>query len=194
MNQLERFLDVGAPAIMQTALNVVLVGAVFAVASWQLLVVAFLPIPLIVGGSLLFQRRLEPLYAEVRAAVADLVRGAGVQPRRHPHDQGLHRRGPRAGPRRAASTAYRQANVDAIRSSAAFMPLIRMAILAGFTATLLIGGWAALAATLNVGLYSALVFMTQRLLWPLTDSPRCSTSTSAGAPRPAGSSHCSTSP
>lgn len=72
VNQLERFLDVGAPAILQAVLNVVLVGAVFAVASWQLLVLAFLPIPLIVAGSLLLQRRLEPLYDRVRDAVADL--------------------------------------------------------------------------------------------------------------------------
>ena len=72
VNQLERFLDVGAPALLQTALNIVLVGAVFAVASWQLWLLAFLPIPVIVVGSLLFQRRLEPLYDGVRTTVADL--------------------------------------------------------------------------------------------------------------------------
>ncbi len=67
-----------------------------------------------------------------------------------------------------ASLEYRAANTRAIRSSAAFVPLIRMAILAGFTTTLLVGGYAALDGSLPVGLYSVLVFMTQRLLWPLT--------------------------
>ena len=67
------------------------------------------------------------------------------------------------------STAYRQANLAAIRQSAAFVPLVRMAILAGFTCTLLLGGWATLNGELEVGLYSVLVFMTQRLLWPLTE-------------------------
>ena len=43
-----------------------------------------------------------------------------------------------------------------------------MAILAGFTATLLLGGKLALDGVLAVGAYSVLVFMTQRLLWPLT--------------------------
>jgi ATP-binding cassette subfamily B protein len=43
-----------------------------------------------------------------------------------------------------------------------------MAILCGFTATLLLGGWMTLDNTLAVGAYSVLVFMTQRLLWPLT--------------------------
>ena len=35
--------------------------------------------------------------------------------------------------------------------------------------TLLLGGHMALKGTLEIGLYSVLVFMTQRLLWPLTE-------------------------
>jgi ATP-binding cassette subfamily B protein len=66
------------------------------------------------------------------------------------------------------SDDYREANRKAIRLSAAFTPLIRMAILCGFTATLLLGGWFTLEGELAVGAYSVLVFMTQRLLWPLT--------------------------
>ncbi len=44
------------------------------------------------------------------------------------------------------------------------MRLIRMAILAGFTATLLGGGALALEGRLEVGIHSVLVFMTQQLL------------------------------
>jgi ATP-binding cassette subfamily B protein len=40
--------------------------------------------------------------------------------------------------------------------------------LLGFTATLLYGGWLTLHGQLAVGAYSVLVFLTQRLLWPLT--------------------------
>ena len=69
---------------------------------------------------------------------------------------------------RSLSEEYRSANRSAIRLLAAFVPLIRMAILAGFTATLLLGGRLALDGVLAVGAYSVLVFMTQRLLWPLT--------------------------
>jgi ATP-binding cassette subfamily B protein len=168
VNQLERFLDVGAPSILQTALNVVLVGAVFATASWELLLFAFLPIPVIVVGSLVFQRRLEPRYARVREAVADLsealsanLSGIATIKAFTAEDRERERIG-------AASTAYRTANLQAIRASAAFVPLVRLAILAGFTCTLLLGGWATLRGDLEVGLYSVLVFMTQRLLWPLT--------------------------
>src|SRR5690606_26208067 len=44
----------------------------------------------------------------------------------------------------------------------------RMAIMAGFIAILVFGGQLALSGALNVGIYSVLIFMTQRLLWPLT--------------------------
>ena len=43
-----------------------------------------------------------------------------------------------------------------------------MAILFAFTANMLVGGWLALEGTLSIGAYSVIVFITQRLLWPLT--------------------------
>lgn len=168
VNQLERFLDFGVDRLWQLGLNVVLVGAVFAASSWTLTLLAFLPIPLIVVGSLWFQRRLEPRYAVVRSAVARIsalvsgnLGGMSTIKSFTAEERELERV-------REASEAYRLANADAIRASAAFVPLIRMAILVGFTMTLLLGGWMALDGRLEVGLYSVLVFMTQRLLWPLT--------------------------
>jgi ATP-binding cassette subfamily B protein len=52
--------------------------------------------------------------------------------------------------------------------SSAFVPLIRMFIVTGFIAIMVFGGRLALAGELEVATYSILVFMTQRLLWPLT--------------------------
>ncbi|NER00840.1 MAG: ABC transporter ATP-binding protein, partial [Cyanothece sp. SIO2G6] len=66
------------------------------------------------------------------------------------------------------SDAYRQSNGRAIALSAAFVPLIRIIILVGFTATLLLGGIAVSEGRLAVGTYSVLIFIIQRLLWPLT--------------------------
>jgi ATP-binding cassette subfamily B protein len=48
------------------------------------------------------------------------------------------------------------------------VPLIRLVILAAFTGILLFGGMEVEKGNLAVGTYSVLVFMTQRLLWPLT--------------------------
>ena len=52
--------------------------------------------------------------------------------------------------------------------SSAITPVIRMAILAGFTTTLVYGGWLTISGELAVGAYSVLVYLTQRLLWPMT--------------------------
>ncbi len=169
VNQLERFLDVGARTVLHTGFTVLFVGIVFGATSWQVALLAFLPVPVIAWGSIRFQRRLEPLYADVRESageVAAVVAGnlGGVSTIRAFTAEG------RESARVArASRAYRLANARAIRSSSAFVPLIRMAILAGFTATLLLGGWYTLEGRLEVGSYTVLVFLTQRLLWPLTD-------------------------
>src|SRR5690606_686239 len=168
VNQLERFLDVGASDLLTTFVNVVFVGIVFFVAAPVLGVVAFLPIPLIVGGWVRYPRRLAPRYARVRHAAGDLGallanNVAGIATIRASTAEERE-----AGRVEAASDAYRLANRDAIRLSSAFVPLIRMAILAAFTLTLLIGGRATLSGTLEVGVFSVLVYMTQRLLWPLT--------------------------
>ena len=168
INQLERFLDKGANDLLQVSTTVIVVGAVFLLISWQVALFAVLPIPLIVWGSFRYQRSLEPRYAKVRAAAGqmnallenDLSGMATVQSFTAEANE-LRRV-------EALSDAYREANREAIRLSAAFTPLIRMAILVGFTATLLLGGWFTLEGTMAVGAYSVLVFMTQRLLWPLT--------------------------
>jgi ATP-binding cassette, subfamily B, bacterial len=168
VNQLERFLDIGANELVRTAVNVVFVGVVFFVAEPVLGVVAFAPIPLIVWASVRYQRRLEPRYAAVRERAGDLgallannVSGIATIRSFTAEDRESARVGD-------ASEAYREANRQAIRLSSAFIPLIRMAILCAFTLTLIIGGRAALDGTLEVGVFSVLVYMTQRLLWPLT--------------------------
>ena len=169
VNQLERFLDTGAETIIQLFWNIVIVGAVFFLVSWQLAVVAFLPIPVIVVGSLRYQRRLEPLYAVVRERVSELSATLSANLGGITTIKAFAAERREATRVEAVSQDYLEANSAAIRYSSAFVPIIRMAILAGFTATLLIGGWLVIEGTLAVGLYSVLVFMTQRLLWPLTD-------------------------
>ena len=168
INQLERFLDKGANDLLQVSTTVVVVGAVFLIISWEVALFAVLPIPIIVWGSFRYQRSLEPRYAEVRRAAGAMnallendlsgmstIQSFTAEEREYQRVESL-------------SSVYREANRDAIRLSAAFTPLIRMAILCGFTATLLLGGWITLEGGLAVGAYSVLVFMTQRLLWPLT--------------------------
>jgi ATP-binding cassette subfamily B protein len=168
INQLERFLDKGANDLLQVSTTVLVVGAVFLMISWEVALFAVLPIPLIVWGSFRYQRSLEPRYAKVRSTAGKMnallendLSGMSTIQSFTAEEREMKRV-------EALSNEYRDANREAIRLSAAFTPLIRMAILCGFTATLLLGGWMALEGTLAIGAYSVLVFMTQRLLWPLT--------------------------
>jgi len=168
INQLERFLDKGANDLLQVSTTVLVVGAIFLFISWEVALFAIIPIPLIVWGSFKYQRSLEPKYADVRNAAGKMnallendLSGMSTIQSFTSEEIEVDRV-------RKLSDDYREANRKAIRLSAAFTPLIRMAILCGFTATLLLGGWYTLEGDLAVGAYSVLVFMTQRLLWPLT--------------------------
>ena len=168
VNQLERFLDQGANDLLQVATTVVVVGGVMFILAPSVAIYAILPIPIIVGGSFMFQRRIGVRYAKVRKEVGDLnallnnnLSGITTIKSFTAEEREVERVG-------VASRSYRDANRDAIRLSASFVPLIRMAILFAFTANMLVGGWLALEGELSIGAYSIIVFITQRLLWPLT--------------------------
>ncbi|SDJ47180.1 ABC transporter ATP-binding protein [Billgrantia gudaonensis] len=168
VNQLERFLDGGANAMIQVGVTVVAVGAVFFVISPLIALLAFTPIPLIIWGAFFFQRKAGPLYADVREKVGDLASRLGNNLAGIATIKSFTSEAREAERLREVSEAYVEANRRAIQVSSAFIPVIRMAILAGFLATFTVGGMLALRGDLNVGAYGVLVFLTQRLLWPLT--------------------------
>ena len=168
VNQLERFLDHGANDLLQVGTTVVLIGAAFFWLAPSVAWLAFLPIPVVLWGSFRFQRRIAPRYADVRERAGDLNSELAG------HIGGIATIKSFAAEEREAvrieegSNHYRRANSLAIRLSSAFSPLIRMAIVVGFTATLVYGGIQANNGSLSVGAYTVMVFLTQRLLWPLT--------------------------
>jgi ATP-binding cassette subfamily B protein len=168
VNQLERFLDGGASSLIQVFVTVIAVGSVFFVLSPTIALLAFTPIPIIIWGAFYFQRRAAPLYARVRERVGDLSSRLSNNLAGMATIKSFTAEAAEAARLRVASEEYVDANRKAIAVSSAFIPIIRMAILAGFLATFTIGGFMALQGRLNVGAYGVLVFLTQRLLWPLT--------------------------
>lgn len=168
INQLERFLDGGAASIITVFWNIVLVGAFFFFSSPLLTLLAFLPIPVIIFGSIQYQRVLAPKYLKVREAVAEMSSTLNANLGGITTIKAFTAEAKESERVAKVSNDYKEANREAIRYSAAFVPIIRMAILAGFTCTLVVGGWLVLNQRIEVGIYSVLVFMTQRLLWPLT--------------------------
>ncbi|MFK8017276.1 MAG: ABC transporter ATP-binding protein [Gammaproteobacteria bacterium] len=169
VNQLEQFFNGGANSLIQVATTIVSVGAVFFIISPLVAVLAFTPIPVIVIGAFYFQRRAQPLYTDVRDKVGRLSNRLNANIAGIATIKSFVAEAQEAQRVRTASDDYVAANRKAIAVSSAFIPIIRMAILAGFMATLLLGGWLTLKGSLAVGAFGILVFLTQRLLWPLTD-------------------------
>lgn len=168
VNQLERFLDGGANDLLQVGTTVIVVGLTFYALSPTLTLLAFLPVPVILIGSFAFQKRIQPRYRQVRERVSDLSRRLANALGGMSTLRAYGGEASASAHLAESSRAYQDANRHAIRLSSAFSPLIRMAIVVGFTATLLLGGNMVLEGSLEVGAYGLLVFLTQRLLWPLT--------------------------
>lgn len=168
INQMERFLNGGANDLIQVVAGSMMVGAVFFILTSELAFLALIPVPVILYGAFWFQSRLAPRYTAVREAAGALATRlnnnfSGIATVKAYTAEEFE-----AEQIQADSNAYRARNADAIRWSSAITPVIRMAILAGFTVTLLYGGIMALNGEIGVGSYSVLVYLTQRLLWPLT--------------------------
>lgn len=168
INQLERFLDGGANDILQVGTTAICVTAVFFWFEPSIAVLSMLPIPLILWGSFFFQRKIAPRYASVRERSSlinsqlannltgiETVKSFTAEER---EVQTIDR----------LSVQYKEANAKAIKLSASFSPLIRMAVVIGFIATLIYGGQQTLDGAMEISVYSVLIFLTQRLLWPLT--------------------------
>jgi len=168
VNQLERFLNVGANDFIQVIVSVIGVGAVFFYISVKIAVFAFLPIPLIIFGAFFFQRKAQPLYSEVRKQTGILATAISNKIMGIATIKSFTRENKELRDLSNLSKDYQNANKEAIKVSAAFTPIIRMAILSGFLATFILGGFDALDGVISVGSYGMLVFLTQRLLWPFT--------------------------
>lgn len=168
INQLERFLDVGANDLIQVMTTVIVIGGMFFAVAPEIAWLATLPIPVIIWGSVWFQSKLATRYYAVREQVGILNGQLGNNLGGIATIKSFTAEQFEVDRISATSDDYQKTNQSAIALSAAFSPLIRMVIVMGFIAIMVFGGQMAINGTLNVGVYSVMVFMTQRLLWPLT--------------------------
>ena len=169
VNQLEKFLDTGANKLLQTITTVIVIGGTFLYISPLIAIFAFIPIPVIIFGSFRFTKTIASRYTRIRDAIETLNANLSNSLSGILTVKSFNREEREFIRISDSSVEVKSANYHAIRLSAAFIPIIRIAILFGFTATLLIGGFMALEGDINVAMYSVLLFITQRLLWPLTE-------------------------
>ena len=167
VNQLERFLDHGATELLHVATTAVVITGTFFQLAPEVAWLAMLPVPFVLWGSFIYQRRLAPRYEAVREQVGHLnhhlagaLGGMATIKSFTTEDHEIERL-------RHQSDLYRERNRSAIRMSAAFSPLIRMVIVVGFGVTLVYGGMRVLAGQLDAAPFALMAFLTQRLLWPL---------------------------
>jgi len=170
VNQLERFLNTGLNELIQLGVLLVVSGSILFAISWQLAIVGVLPVPVIIIGSLIYQRLLSPRYKNVRESVGELnsrlennISGMMVI-------QSFTAERFESNRVEEASDKYRRQNLNAISVSAMYTPIIRMAVVMGFAGVLLIGSYWVLTGSgiLTVGELVLFAMMTERLLWPLT--------------------------
>jgi ATP-binding cassette subfamily B protein len=168
INQLERFLDIGANDIVQVTTTVIVICTAFFVISPEAAIWGILPMPFVLLFSFKFQKFMYPKYLTVRERVSILngqlsnnLTGISTIKSYTAEQYEVNRI-------KTSSAQYQKANSTAIAWSSAFSPLIRMIIVVGFTAMLIFGGIQAVDGNIEAGAYSILIFLTQRLLWPLT--------------------------
>jgi ATP-binding cassette subfamily B protein len=168
-NQLERFFEEGMDSIIDFFSTVLLTSITFFVLAPKIALLVVLPIPLTIYGNFFVQGKLGPLYLKVRkkagllgAHLANSLLGMLTV-------KSLRAEQLEANKIEQASQAYKEANLRAIRWHALVSPVFRFAVLWGFIVTLVYGGLLVIEGQLDVGAYSTLIFLTQRLLWPFVN-------------------------
>ena len=168
VNQLERFLDSGINDIIQIFISTITIGIVFYYISPTIAIVSTLPVPIILGIAFYFQKNLSPRYLAVRKSAGKIgssifnnltgiitIKSFTSEKNENSRINDL-------------SEDYKKKNKNAILLSSAFVPIIRVGVLSGFLATLIIGSFLTMNGKIAVGSFSVLVFLTQRFLWPFT--------------------------
>ena len=168
VNQLERFLDNGLNEIIQIIVSSIAIGCVFFYISPLIASISIIPIPLILIVAFFFQKNLAPKYIAVRDAVGKMNNTIfnnllGISTIKSFVTESLESKRVES-----LSLNYQIKNRKAIMLSSAFIPIVRMGVLSGFLATMIIGSIKTLNGEIAVGSFSVLVFLTQRFLWPFT--------------------------
>lgn len=168
INQLEQFISQVPNEIIQLTVNILAMGTIFLYVSPMLAFLSLLPIPFVIGIAYYFQKKLARLYAIVRETSGNLAsyiayRLQGISTiKSYTTEQYELKQFEKE------SNLYKEANLNAHAVNAEYIPIVRMAIMVGFIFSLVGGGIYALQGKIPINWYAALVFLTQRFLWPFT--------------------------
>lgn len=170
INQLERFLNESFNEILQMFVLFIFASIALSSLSWELALVGMAPIPLIVGGSLLYQKIIAPRYKKMRDTIGLLnsrlennISGMRVVKMFNAEQYEYERV-------EEASNTYKNDNYKIIDINVAYIPLIRIFITAGFAVGLLLAALWVIEdnGKMSLGGIALYAMLIQRLLWPVT--------------------------
>ncbi len=162
-----RFVDTGANELIQTATSTVFICAVLLAIAPGVSAIAVLALPVIMALTVLYHRYIGDLYSQVRKRAGQFSHLVGN------NLSGLvtikiltaeTREAERVG---EESRQLRQSYDRVNRIASTYSPAIRMVVTLGATYTLVAGGLMVASGQITLGAYSIMVFLTQRLIWPL---------------------------
>lgn len=167
INQLERFMNDGVNQIIQIVSSTLIIGVIFFIISAKVALLSFLPMPLIIIGVFFFRNKLAPRYLRVRNSAGALNAKLNANLSGIATIKNFTTEKYESEQLKQFSNEYAKANKHAILLSAAATPVIRIIIMSGFLVSLIYGGILTIDKQIAVASYSILIFLSQRLLWPL---------------------------
>lgn len=174
INQLERFLNTSFNEILQIVVLFIFATVALLSVNWELAVIGIAPIPLIIGGSILYQRLIAPRYQRMRNTIGILNSRlenniSGIQVVKLFNAERYERRRVEE-----VSEQYRNDNFSIVALNAAYVPLIRIFITVGFATGLFMAALWVIQGNgkISLGDVALYAMLIQRLLWPVTNLGR----------------------
>ncbi|MCG8421697.1 MAG: ABC transporter ATP-binding protein/permease [Proteobacteria bacterium] len=166
------FLAFGPDVVIQTATGMVLVCTFFAIKAPGIAVVNAGSIPVVLLASKYLQKRRQPHYDRMRREqtvyarrLGSNVRGMGVIKNFTAEDNQAE-----LVEETSRDLVDKTRGLD--RISTLFSPVIRTIVALNYLGTFTLGGAMTLNGRLTPGMFSSIMFLSQRLLWPLTNLGR----------------------
>lgn len=169
VTQIGHFFEDSIEMIIKLFASTFFISIYFFTVSAKIALLSMIPIPIIAWVIAKLYKTISPLYADIR-------KKAGILSVRTTNGilgffsiKSLVAESIEQDNLTIDSENFKQASRKAQRITALIGPIVRLAIIFGFLSTLIYGGILTINDKIDVGSYSTIIFLSQRILWPFTD-------------------------
>jgi len=168
INQLERFVNDGVNQIIQIIGSIVIIGTIFFFLSASIAVLTWCAAPIIFVIIWFFKNKLASRYLHMRNDSGNLSATLNHNLQGLATIKSFNTENYESVRIEQLSNKYSSSNKTAVRMSGAVTPVVRMAVMFGFLTALIYGGIQTIEGIIPISSYTILIFLSQRMLWPLT--------------------------